>query len=274
MGEAPAQAGTWSCFQLHVMIPSRPWPDGHLPRNSSERRHAAVNIFLVLAISTLLGLVVWGLVSRRQSRPCPVCLRWLVEMDNPFCRTNRAAVIIEHLDLHAGMTVLDVGCGPGRLTVPTAKHVGPLGSVLALDLQTGMLARAQEKAQAAQLNNIRFLHAGIGDGALPENHFDRALLVTVLGEIPEPEAGLREIFRALKPGGILSVTEIVFDPHFQSRQTVARLAGKAGFREGAFYGNRLAYTLMLNKPNKINSNTDVLSLRSAAENVSTNRSSS
>jgi cyanophycinase-like exopeptidase len=39
---------------------------------------------------------------------------------------------------------------------------------------------------------------------------------------------MREIFDALKPGGMLSVTEIIFDPHFQSRPTVARLARAAG----------------------------------------------
>jgi hypothetical protein len=52
----------------------------------------------------------------------------------------------------------------------------------------------------------------------------------------------------LKPGGILSVTEIIFDPHFQSRPTVARLARSAGFREQAFHGNRVAFTLNLEKP--------------------------
>jgi predicted methyltransferase len=73
-------------------------------------------------------------------------------------------------------------------------------------------------------------------------------LVTVLGEIPDRAAGLREIFAALKPGGILSVTEIIFDPHFQSRQAVARLARSAGFNEKAFHGNRIAFTLNLEKP--------------------------
>ena len=52
----------------------------------------------------------------------------------------------------------------------------------------------------------------------------------------------------LKPGGILSVTEIIFDPHFQSRDTVLRLAGAVGFREKMFFGNRTAFTLNLEKP--------------------------
>jgi predicted methyltransferase len=59
---------------------------------------------------------------------------------------------------------------------------------------------------------------------------------------------LQEIFAALKPGGVLSVTEVIFDPHFQSRGTVAKLAGAVGLRERAFFGNRFAYTLHFEKP--------------------------
>jgi predicted methyltransferase len=70
----------------------------------------------------------------------------------------------------------------------------------------------------------------------------------VLGEIPDRETALREIFDALKPGGLLSVTEIIFDPHFQSRQTVTRLARSVGFRETAFHGSRMAFTLNFEKP--------------------------
>lgn len=196
----------------------------------------------------LLVTVTWRLTSRRSSLPCPVWLSWLVEMDNPFTKTNRAAVIIEHLGLELGMDVLDAGCGPGRLTIPLARHVGPQGTVVALDLQHGMLQRVEQKAAAAGLCNIRFLCAGIGEGKLGQDQFDRVLLVTVLGEIPARESALQEVFGVLKPGGILSVTEVVFDPHFQTRRTATRLAAAAGFREKACFGHRLAYTLHFEKP--------------------------
>jgi ubiquinone/menaquinone biosynthesis C-methylase UbiE len=196
----------------------------------------------------LLVAIIWRLASRRQSLPCPVWLRWLVELDNPFTKTNRAVNIIQHLDLQPGMAVLDVGCGPGRVTIPLAKQVGPQGEVLAMDIQAGMLQRARHKAQTANLANIRFLQAGVGEGQLEYNRYDRVLLVTVLGEIPDREAALKEIFAALKPGGLLSVTEIIFDPHFQRRSTVARFATSVGFREKMFFGNRIAYTLHLEKP--------------------------
>jgi predicted methyltransferase len=73
--------------------------------------------------------------------------------------------------------------------------------------------------------------------------------VTVLGEIPDRAAALEEVYAALKPGGVLSVTEVIFDPHFQRRSGVTRFGTAAGFRERAVFGNRFAYTVHLEKPN-------------------------
>ena len=147
------------------------------------------------------------------------------------------------MGLEPGMKVLDAGCGPGRLTLPLAEAVGPQGEVLAMDVQDGMLARVRAKVQASGLQNVRYLQAGLGEGELPLNYYDRALLVTVLGEIPDQIAALREIHNALKPGGIISVTEVIFDPHFQHRETVLHAAEAAGFREKNLLGKRLAYTI-------------------------------
>lgn len=207
-----------------------------------------LTLILFGTIAIVAGAFIWRFASRRHSVPCPVWLRWLVELDNPFTRTSRAAVIVDHLDLRPGMEVLDFGCGPGRVTVPVAKHVGEEGSVVAVDIQAGMLARAKEKAQASRLTNIEFVQAGAGEGKLGHSRFDRALLVSVLGEIPDRKGALKEIFDALRPGGILAVTETVFDPHYQSRNTVTQLAAEVGFQEHGFFGNRMAYTLNLMKP--------------------------
>jgi len=200
---------------------------------------------LLLAVLAALG---WRLASDRTSLPCPSWLSWLVEFDNPFFKSFNARTLVQRLNLQPGMRVLDVGCGPGRLTIPVAEQVGPQGEVVAVDIQPGMLRRAQKKAQAANLKNIRFLQAGVGEGSLEPGQADRALLVTVLGEIPDRNAALQEIFAALKPGGWLSVTEILVDPHYQSRGTILRLASAVGFRATDFYGNRIAFTLVLEKP--------------------------
>jgi len=175
-------------------------------------------------------------------------LRWMVELDNPFTKTNRAGFIVEHLELAQGMTVLDAGCGPGRITLPVAEQVGDQGHVVAMDIQEGMLSRVRDKARQRGLANIEFLHAGLGHGKLETGRFDRALLVTVLGEIPERLDAMRELFDALKPGGILSITEVIFDPHFQRRSTVSRLAVEAGFEVKNISGNAIAFTMNVHKP--------------------------
>lgn len=191
----------------------------------------------------LIFLVVFGGVWKVSAKklPCPVWLRWIVELDNPFTKTNRAAEIISLLELKEDMHVLDAGCGPGRLTIPLSQKVTKM---TALDIQAGMLSRVKEKAKT---DNIEYLQAGLGDGMLPVGKYDRIVLVTVLGEILDPDKALKEIYTALKPEGILSITEVIFDPHFQRKPTVLSMAESVGFKEKAFYGNRIAFTMHLCK---------------------------
>ena len=118
---------------------------------------------------------------------------------------------------------------------------------MAVDIQSEMLRRAREKARSADVTNIRFCQLAIEPGNLGSERYDRAILVTVLGEIPDRQGALEELYRALNPGGILSVTEMIFDPHYQSRRTILSLARAVGFQEKAFFGSRVAYTLNLEK---------------------------
>ena len=206
--------------------------------------------YIILGLIVLLGLIsiMWRFSSHRSSIPCPTWLSDLVELDNPVFRNNSARQIIQHLALEPGMEVLDFGCGPGRLTIPVAKQIGPTGQVTAFDIQAGMLQRVRVKAQAEHLDNIQFIQGEAGTGKLGHNQFDRVLLVTVLGEIPERKAVLAEIFDSLKPSGILSVTEVIADPHFQRRASVTSAAHSVGFVERAFFGNPISYTINFEKP--------------------------
>ncbi|QQK80087.1 class I SAM-dependent methyltransferase [Salicibibacter cibi] len=190
----------------------------------------------------------WRYASRSHEIPCPFWLRWFVELDNPFTKANRANTIIQQSNIHPGMHVIDFGCGPGRLTIPLAERVGSHGKAIGVDIQSEMLQRAESKALNKDLKNIEFIQGKIGKGKLQLAPCERAVLVTVLGEIPDRDAALKEIYDTLKPGGILTVTEVIFDPHFQSRKTVLTLANKVGFREKEFVGNRAAFSLLLEKP--------------------------
>jgi ubiquinone/menaquinone biosynthesis C-methylase UbiE len=202
----------------------------------------------LLCISLIILVsVAWRLLSQRVSLPCPSWLSWLVELDNPFAKVCHAKFIVEKLDLSPGMKVLDVGAGAGRVTIPLAEKLGQHGQVTAMDIQAGMLEIIQQKVENHHVHNVRLLHAGVGSGALEPNYYDRAILVTVLGEIPDQRVALQEIYNALKPGGILSVSEMIFDPHFQPRKAVTALAQSVGFSEKKFFGRWFAYTIQFEK---------------------------
>lgn len=204
-------------------------------------------ILIIFALIILISLG-WRLASYRIEIPCPSWLAWMVEMDNPLSKINRSAQIINHADIQAGMTVIDIGCGPGRVTIPLAHKVGQNGHVVALDVQQEMLNKVAQKAQAENLANIEYVQANLGENKLHPNTFDRALLVTVIGEIPHQKAALQEIFNILKPGGTLSVTEIIFDPHYQRLKSIQNLAKEIGFDEKNLFSDLFAYHLVLEKP--------------------------
>jgi ubiquinone/menaquinone biosynthesis C-methylase UbiE len=199
----------------------------------------------VLFVVIFMG---WRLASNWYAIPCPPWLAWLVEIDNPFFASTRAKTITAHLDLKPGMRALDAGCGPGRLTISMATKVGPRGRVVALDLSSAMLDRVKLRAERARLANIDLRQARIGNNELHFGAFDRAVLVAVLGEIPNRQAALWEIYDALKPGGILAVAEVIADPHFQRRNKVIALATSVGFRKKRQTGGPLAYAIYFEKP--------------------------
>jgi hypothetical protein len=71
-----------------------------------------------------------------------------------------------------------------------------------------------------------------------------------LGEIPDRKAGLEEIAASLKPGGLLSITEMLPDPHYQTLHTIRQLAHSAGLVESRVFGNKMVYTVNFRKPIK------------------------
>jgi ubiquinone/menaquinone biosynthesis C-methylase UbiE len=216
----------------------------------SEENTLAINgSKLALAVLTIAGI---GLFIRRQRPhlPCPSSLSFLLE--NPFVnRVAGAQLLLDRAGVRPGMRVLDVGCGPGRITLPAAQRVGANGEVVALDIQPAMLQRLQKKLEAQKVANVRLLHAGAGEGKTEPESFDRAFLVTVLGEIPDKAAALREIYRALKPDGILSITELFPDPDMQTPGAIRKLAQETGFEVDGKMGRFPAFTMNLVKPTRM-----------------------
>lgn len=202
---------------------------------------------LPLAGVIALGVIGLRIVSRRQSTACPA---WLIPLlENPYMNALAGSeLLLDRAGVSPGMSVIDVGSGPGRLAIPAATRVGPQGRVVALDLQPAMIRRLDKRLAAGGLGNIETVLAGAGEGQMPVGAFDRAFLVTVLGEIMDQAAALQEIHQALKPGGLLSITEVLPDPHYQSRRRVRRLAEAAGFRFEECVGPWYAFTMNFRRP--------------------------
>lgn len=208
-----------------------------------------LNTTVLITLLLVIGLW-WRGAVRLRFLPCPPWLSSFLE--NPYMdAVAGSSLIVDRLNLAPAMKILDVGCGVGRITIPAAEKVLPNGEVVALDGQPAMLKEVEKRIAAKNLTNVRTLFSRIDQSELEQNTFDRALLVTVLGEIPDREAALQHISAALKPGGLLSITEVIPDPHYQFYGTVRRLAEAAGFQFDRYYGNWLAFTVNFIKPDQI-----------------------
>jgi SAM-dependent methyltransferase len=129
-------------------------------------------------------------------------LEVLHEIWGPGTRETAAAA-----GLAAGMKVADFGCGVGTVSAMFAEMVGPGGAVTALDLSAAQLDQARTRASRAGLANINFLEANATATGLPPASYDFVYCRFLLLHLPDPVAGLNEMKRVLRPGGILFVED-------------------------------------------------------------------
>ena len=109
--------------------------------------------------------------------------------------------------LRSGMQVLDVGCGPGSITLGLAEAVTP-GSVVGIDFQPTQIERAQASAAERAVANVRFEVADAYQLPFPGHSFDAAFAHGVLMHLREPVRALVEMRRMLRPGGIVGVRDL------------------------------------------------------------------
>jgi ubiquinone/menaquinone biosynthesis C-methylase UbiE len=191
----------------------------------------------VIILAILAGIwIAWRLLARRTPLPCPATFAWLVKIENPLARAIRSETVVTQLAPQSGARVMDIGGGPGRVTVPLARAVGPDGVVIALDVQADMLAKVAAYAKKEAIANIQLIQSDVRNARIGHGTLDAAVMVTVLGELPDAPPVLAAIFSALKPGGRLLVAETIFDPHFVSRHRLRKMAQAAGFAERATGG--------------------------------------
>jgi SAM-dependent methyltransferase len=130
---------------------------------------------------------------------------WLEREERDIEEAPDAA--LDALGLAPGMVVADVGAGSGYITTRMARRVAPGGRVYATDIQPEMLAILAERIADEKLDNVTTVLGLEADPKLPAGALDLELLVDVYHELSEPQAMLRGLRAALKPGGRLVLLE-------------------------------------------------------------------
>jgi SAM-dependent methyltransferase len=108
--------------------------------------------------------------------------------------------------LHPGMRLLDVGCGPGSITLGLAAVVAP-GEVVGIDLQPSQVEQAHALTVAHGVANARFEVADTYQLPFPDQSFDAVFAHAVLMHLHEPARALKEIRRILRPGGVAGIRD-------------------------------------------------------------------
>lgn len=117
---------------------------------------------------------------------------------------NSAGYLLPYL--RPGDNLLDVGCGPGTITVDLARRVAP-GRVTAVDVADEAVRIARAEAAAVGADNINFAVADAYALDLPDNSFDVVHAHQVLQHLADPVRALRELRRVCRPGGIVAARD-------------------------------------------------------------------
>lgn len=219
----------------------------------NKKHHAVWNVLWV-ALALAGGLVFFWLfplklIARLAARsghssPCPAALSWLV--DNPV-RQRTVRPVLDRVGIRPGEHVLELGPGPGAFTLDAAHQVGAEGRLIAIDIQPKMIAQVERRVQKAGLTNVETHVASAHALPVEDGSVDRAFLITVLPEIPDPGRALAELHRVLRPDGVLSITEEFSDPDYLFLPETIRLVEAAGFRFEERFGNFWVYTANFRK---------------------------
>jgi SAM-dependent methyltransferase len=176
----------------------------------------------LIGVAAVLAAALWW---RKNPSACPYGQRFWVEAPHPLITRERLREVLEP---KPGERILEIGPGTGYYTLDLAAWVGEGGTLEIFDLQQEFLDHTMQRVAERGLANVVPTQGDATELPYAENSVDAVVLITVLGEIPDQDAALREIKRVLKPGGRLVVGELFGDPHFTSLGALARRGRAAG----------------------------------------------
>ncbi len=166
-------------------------------------------------------------MSNRNARVCPV--ERAGRLDNRIRRWIQNPQKLLKPYIQEGMTVLDIGCGPGFFSIDMAQMVGKSGRVIAVDLQEGMLRKLRDKIQGTELGERITLHKSEEDRMGVSEKIDFALAFYVVHEIPNQKEFFEELKSISKPKGQALIVEPPFRVSKAAFKETVKKAKDAGF---------------------------------------------
>ena len=179
---------------------------------------------LLLVAAAVLASALWW---RKNPSACPYGQRFWVELPHPLITRERLREILAPAP---GERLLEIGPGTGYYSLDLAESIAPAGTLEIFDLQQKMLDHTMARAGERGLTDLVATQGDARELPYADQSVDGVVLITVLGEIPDPELALREITRVLRPGGRLIVGELFGDPHYTSPKSLRARAEAAGLR--------------------------------------------
>jgi SAM-dependent methyltransferase len=148
-----------------------------------------------------------GAAFPKASRPVSKIIsdRWSTEEARDLVK--EAPRVMDIAGIQPGMSVADIGAGEGYYTIRLATRVGPKGRVLAQDIFPEVRDKLAERVVRERLDNVSVMLGKPADPKLPDNSFDRILMIHMYHEIADPYEFLWRLRPSLRSGGQVIIVD-------------------------------------------------------------------
>ncbi len=186
-------------------------------------------------------------MKNEKKQICPAEKAW--HLDNGIRRWLQNPRKILRPFIGEGMTVLDMGCGPGFFALEMARMVGCSGRVIAVDLQQEMLEKLKNRICGTGLADRITLHQSAADEIGIIEKVDFALCFYLVHELPSPAQFFRELKNLLKPEGMVFIAEPSFHVPQKAFSDTVEKAINAGFIPAGMWKVFFSKTMILKNTN-------------------------